>query len=133
MTVNHYQTLGGGVLAWRGYLQWIDGSAPFFALCSFGQGSDLRGYTSGKYRDYAMLAGQAEYRWRLSPRWGVVAFAGAGQIAPSLGAMSTEHLLASAGGGVRFRLGKENPLNFRMDFAWGRDGGALYLAVGEAF
>jgi outer membrane protein assembly factor BamA len=134
LAANLYHPLGDrGVLAWRGYVQTTDGHAPFYALCSFGQGSDLRGYTSGRYRDRAMVAVQVEYRWQLSPRWGVVAFGGTGQVGPSLGSLSTERLLSSAGAGVRFRLSKNNPVNFRCDWAQGRDDNALYLGVGEAF
>ena len=133
LAVNHYQAVAGGVLAVRGYAQTIDGQAPFFALCSFGQGSDLRGYTSGRYRDYAMAAAQAEYRWKLASRWGLVAFAGAGKVGPSLGSLSTSRLLSSLGAGVRFRLTEQNPVNLRFDCAWGRDGGAIYFGVGEAF
>jgi hypothetical protein len=42
-------------------------------------------------------------------------------------------LLPSGGLGVRFRIAKANPVNFRLDYAYGNDGSAVYLSVGEAF
>jgi hypothetical protein len=70
------------VLAVRGYGRATGGDAPFFALSSFGTHSDLRGYTPGRYRDKLMFAVQAEYRWRFTERFGLVAFGGVGSVAP---------------------------------------------------
>jgi hypothetical protein len=41
--------------------------------------------------------------------------------------------VAAAGVGVRYRLSKENPVNYRIDYAYGKDGGNFYFAVGEVF
>ena len=129
---NQYFRVGGkGVLAVRGYARVAEGDIPFFALSSLGQGSDLRGYTAGRYRDKALFSTQAEYRYELSPRWTVVAFGGVGGVGPSLDKIP--QLLPAGGGGVRFSLGKENKINIRLDLAWGKDDSAFYLAVGEAF
>jgi outer membrane protein assembly factor BamA len=129
---NQYFSLGErSVLAVRGYARVAQGDIPFFALSSLGQGSDLRGYTAGRYRDEALFSTQAEYRYELSPRWTVVAFGGVGGVGPSLDAIP--QLLPAAGAGVRFSLGKENKLNLRLDAAWGKDDHAIYLSVGEAF
>jgi hypothetical protein len=87
----------------------------------------------GKYRDETLIAVQAEYRHRLGERWGFVGFAGVGEVAPSLGKLNADDILASGGVGLRFRLAKSNPVNLRVDGAYGNDGAAVYLAVGEAF
>ncbi len=132
---NLYAPLGkpSRVLAMRAYLGEVSGDAPFYALMQFGWHNDLRGYESGKFRDSSMFATQLEYRGSLGARWGYVAFAGVGEVAPSIGKMNTDDLLSSAGVGVRLRLAKNNPVNLRLDWAYGKDGDAVYLAVGEAF
>ena len=118
-------------LAIRFFGRLADGDVPFFALSSLGQGSDLRGYTPGRFRDNALLTLQAEYRRRLSARWGAVAFFGVGGVGPTLGNIG--HALPAGGVGLRFVLAEENHVAMRLDAAWGRDDSAVYLSVGEAF
>jgi len=127
----YFQLSERGVLAVRGYTRVANGDVPFFALSSLGQGADLRGYTAGRYRDEALFSTQAEYRYELSKRWTLVAFAGVGGVGPSLSEIP--QMLPAGGGGVRFSLGKENKLNLRLDVAWGKNDHAIYLSVGEAF
>jgi surface antigen Omp85-like protein len=130
---NHYYLLRPAqVLAWRAYLRHASDNAPFFELSSLG-GSDLRGYEHGRYSDATLLAVQAEWRWQWRPRWGLVAFGGVGAVGPSIGKVLESDALWSGGVGVRFRIAQDNPVNFRLDWAYGRDGSALYLSVGEAF
>jgi len=129
---NHYFTLATNqVLAVRGYGQVTSGDAPFFALASFGSGADLRGYTPGRYRDKMMFAVQAEYRWRFTQRFGLVAFGGVGSVAPDLSHF--EQVLPSLGAGLRYVVAKKNQVSLRFDVAWGRDEHTFYLGIGEAF
>ena len=121
------------VLAFRGYGRFTGGEVPFFALCSFGAGSDLRGYAGGRYRDRMMLAAQAEYRLELPKRFGLAAFAGVGEVAPALDEFNTRNLLPSGGFGLRYTLAKRNHINLRLDFAWGKGSNGFYFSVGEAF
>ncbi|HET7538030.1 MAG TPA: BamA/TamA family outer membrane protein, partial [Candidatus Didemnitutus sp.] len=131
---NNYRSLGEDrVLGLRAFARTTGGDAPFYALSQFGMGSDLRGYTNGKYRDKAMFATQAEYRQFLTYRWGFVLFAGVGEVMPGFDQINWDNLLGSVGGGIRFRLSKENPVNMRFDWAYGKDGAATYLQVNEAF
>jgi outer membrane translocation and assembly module TamA len=106
---------------------------PFYDLCLIGQYQDLRGYSTGQYRDRLMLTGQAEYRLELWKRIGAVTFAGLGEVSPSIGRFSTNDLLPSAGAGLRFRLTRQNHMNLRMDYAWGTKSNAFYMSVAEAF
>ena len=129
-----------GVLAGRLSACSVRGDAPVYALCLFGLQSDLRGYSVGRYLDRAMFAAQAEYRLRLPQdlgfigRFGFVAFGGVGEVAPTFGDMNSENLLPSGGIGIRFLLARENHINFRIDYAWGKSGSkGLYVGVGEAF
>ena len=132
---NAYRTVGTRqILAMRVSGCSVRGDAPFYNLCLYGADSDLRGYEVGHFIDRVLLATQAEYRLSLRGRFGFVAFAGIGEVARSFGDLSSDDLLPSAGIGVRFLVAKENRINFRIDYAWGKDGnGGLYIGVGEAF
>jgi len=78
------------VIAFRGMgCAATGGHVPIYDLCLFGNNSDLRGYTAGRYQDRRMFAAQAEYRLSLPVkgflgRFGVVGFAGFGAVSPSL-------------------------------------------------
>lgn len=128
------------VLALRVSACSVRGDAPVYSLCLFGVQNDLRGYEVGLYLDRVMLATQAEYRWNLPEnlgffgRFGVVVFVGVGEVAKSFGDLNSENLLPSGGVGVRFLVARENHINFRIDYAWGKAGSkGLYVGVGEAF
>jgi len=94
-------------------------------------GADLRGYQTGTYRDRFLFAAQAEWRQRLSPRWGAVAFAGVGTVAPDFGRWG--ETLPSAGVGLRWVAAPKNNLSVRVDIAWGRGDNEFYVSIGEAF
>lgn len=63
----------------------------------------------------------------------MVAFAGIGQVAPSLKELTSDNLLPSAGLGLRFRASEEERVNLSIDFAVGKDSDAWYFRIGEAF
>jgi hypothetical protein len=110
------------------------GDAPFYALPAVGTGRDgLRGYTQGRYRDRVMATAQAELRRRVSGRFGATMFGGFAQVAPSAGDLFDARVLPAGGLGVRYQLTRQYRMNMRFDYAWGRDGGLLYFAVGEGF
>jgi len=121
------------VLAWRAAAQVVDGNAPFFALAWFGSGADLRGYTPGRYIGKSLIAVQAEWRWQATRRLGLVAFAGTGWIDDAPLGFEAPGWLPAGGVGLRWRLTKENRLNFRIDYGRGRDDETLIVTVGEAF
>jgi hypothetical protein len=111
---------------------------PVYDLCLFGAMNDLRGYTAGRFQDRRMFAGQAEYRMVLPKtgflgRFGLVAFGGVGGIGRRFTDIAISDMLPAGGGGIRFRLTKKNPINFRVDYGVGRTGGTLSIGVGEAF
>lgn len=131
---NWYLTLAPQlVLALRASLCAASDSAPFFAVCQFGQTSDLRGYVIGRYRDVAMAATQGELRWRFTKRFGAVAFAGVGDVAGSFGELEPGDPLWSAGAGLRFLASPENHVNIGVDVAYAEDETSLYFRIGEAF
>jgi hypothetical protein len=121
------------VVAYRGMVCSANGSVPFYDLCLYGTDSDVRGYTGGQFQNRRMFATQAEYRLELPKRLGVVAFGGVGGIARNWNDFHFDGLLPAAGLGLRFNLVKKNHLNYRIDFAVGREGHTLSIGIGEAF
>jgi hypothetical protein len=130
---NLYRRAGPGVLALRAFACRASDRTPLFDLCFFGSGSDLRGYEAGRYRDQAMVAAQAEYRFPLAGRWGGVVFGGWGKVAPSFGEMGEEPDLPSIGVGVRWMAAQKARVNLSVDLARGRDDTSLYVYVKESF
>ena len=131
---NVYREVGKKqVIAYRGMICSANQSVPFYDLCLFGVNNDLRGYTGGEFQNRRMFATQAEYRRELKGRFGVVGFGGVGGIANRWNAFRSDELLPAAGAGLRFKLDKKNHINYRVDFAVGRDGHTLSIGVGEAF
>lgn len=121
------------VLAYRGMACASNGRVPFYDLCLYGLNNDVRGYTTGEFQNRRMFATQAEYRLDWRKRIGFVAFGGIGGVARRWGDFRTDGLLPGAGAGVRFTLDKKNHINYRIDYAFGREGRTLSIGVGEAF
>jgi hypothetical protein len=80
-----------------------------------------------------MFAAQGEYRLELRKRFGLAAFAGFGGVARRWTEFRSDQLLPAAGVGLRFKLDKKNHINYRIDFAVGREGRTISIGVGEAF
>lgn len=121
------------VLAYRLYGRFTAGRVPLYDLSYFGSHNDLRGYAAGQYVDKSMIATQLEFRWRFWKRWGMVAFAGLGEVARDPGDFNAQDLLPSVGAGLRFLVSEENRVNISIDYARGREGDAVYFYIGEAF
>jgi outer membrane protein assembly factor BamA len=119
-------------LATRLVIKSSDGDAPFFLLSTFGGSKDLRGYPSGRYRDYKMYALQTEYRWHFNQRWIFTGFAGFGEVAETFKDFGGE-ILPAAGVGARFVLSKKHRISLSSDVGVGKDGVEFYFGIGEAF
>jgi hypothetical protein len=117
------------VLAWE--LRGCEGSlkAPLWDACKIG----LRGFSATTYLGKASASAQFEARWRMSKRWGVVGFAGAGYIVESFSESRERELIPSYGIGVRFMVLQSKRINLRIDYARSTDSDAFHMSVGEAF
>lgn len=125
--------LSSHVLAFQGQLQLISGTPAFNGFAKLGSDSMMRGYYAGRYRDKVMAAVQAEYRAPIFWRFGIVGFAGLGNVAPTLGALDLVRLKYSYGAGVRFRISSHETTNIRMDVAFGKGTSGVYFTAREAF
>ena len=117
------------VLAWevRGCKR--GGATPLWDSCLV----QLRGFSVTDYLGKETASGQLEARWRLSERWGLVGFAGAGYVGDSFGGVRESEPIPSYGAGVRFMVLAAKRINLRIDYAWSTDSDAIHIAVGETF
>lgn len=122
-----------GVIGGRAVLCGVTDEAPFYDACSLGATDGFRGYESTRFIGDRMASAQAEYRGRLSDRFGYAAFAGLGQVEREVSFQDSE--LAYAGGvGLRYRVAREFGLDLSLDVSVNRDGETLYyLYVGQGF
>ncbi len=124
-----HEVFGSAVLAWelRGCQR--EGTVPLWDSCII----KLRGFSATDYLGKVSYSGQAELRWRLSKRWGIVAFGGAGEVAQSFSGFRDRESIPSYGAGVRFSVLPAKRVNMRLDYAKSRDSDAIHFSVGEAF
>jgi len=113
------------------------GSSPFYLLPEMGSDEMMRGYYNGRYCDRNFIAGQAELRYRISDRIGIVGFLGTGEVAHNM--FSINGLKPDYGGGVRYFFDTEKGLSIRADYGVGekvagepRQSG-FYIGLGQAF
>ena len=121
------------ILALQFLGQFSSGTVPFLQLSQLGGATIMRGYYQGRYRDKNYMAAQAEYRLPIWWRIGAAAFAGLGDVAPSLDAFSVLTLKPSYGLGLRFMVNESEKVNIRFDYAWGKETSGFYLEITEAF
>jgi hypothetical protein len=120
------------VLALQAFMYATDGAPPFWRLAEMGR-AHSRGYRKGRYRDEVIVALQAEHRFAVWRRLGLVGFVGVAEVAPRLQDMKLDHTRPTFGGGIRFRIGgSDESVNARLDIAYG-DEFRFYFKLGEAF
>lgn len=117
------------VLAWEIQGCKRGGTAPLWDACLI----KLRGFSATDYLGKASTSGQAEARWQLSDRWGLVGFAGAGYIGSSFNGVRERETIPSYGAGLRFTVLKAKKISLRLDYARSTDSDAIHISVGEAF
>lgn len=128
-----YLGLGASVLALQALARLHGGEPPFRMLALLGGDPTGRGTYTGRYRDQHLLTGQAEVRTPVVGRLGVVAFAGAGAVAPEVAELVAVPWRPSLGGGLRVRVEDQDDIDLRLDLAWGGEGLGVYFGFGEAF
>ncbi len=94
---------------------------------------DLRGYTNGKYRGDGKFDLQAEYRWQIAKKLGLVGFGGLGTLVGSDQEDFNGKIYPSIGAGIRFKAVESTGMRFGLDVARGKDDWAFYFRLGEAF
>ena len=127
---NHYLPFGTkSLLALRVRYQGASEGTPFFALPTL----DMRGFSADRYRDNHTLSGTAEWRQKLTDRWGVVGYAEAGRFASSMHQLGDGRTIRTVGGGVRWRVTAERDMNIGVDYAVSSDDRAVFIQIAERF
>jgi hypothetical protein len=108
-----------------------DQQIPFFMLPSLGGGSNLRGFTSWRFRDRNSLLLQAEWRIMVNRFIDTALFYDAGKVTASKSDLDFRALRSDYGFGVRFH----GPLStaLRVELARSTEGTRLIFATGAAF
>jgi outer membrane protein assembly factor BamA len=109
------------------------GDVPFRSLAVLGGPNIMRGYYGGRYRDKNVLAFQIEERMHLWWRFGIVAFAGLGQVSENYTDWHLNNIKYSVGAGIRFAVLPKEKVNIRIDYGIGYKAQNVYLTVTEAF
>ncbi|HBX42374.1 MAG TPA: glyceraldehyde-3-phosphate dehydrogenase [Deltaproteobacteria bacterium] len=109
--------------------QFISAGAPFYAL-PFVQ---LRGIPAMRYQGTDVLVLETEERWMVTPRWGLVGFAGIGKAADGLDELNDAETAWNAGGGFRYLIAREFGLHMGVDVARGPEQWAIYFVFGSTW
>ena len=126
---SYHEMTDSVVLAWEALGCQRKGTVPLWDSCRI----KLRGFSATDYLGKASYSAQAELRWRMSKRWGLVAFGGAGEGADSFSGFRDRASIPSYGAGLRFSVLPAKRVNMRLDYAKSRDSDAIHFSVGEAF
>ncbi|MEO8934976.1 MAG: BamA/TamA family outer membrane protein [Xanthomarina sp.] len=131
-----YRKIGEkSIFAAQLYYEGNYGNPPFQGLAWYGGGNRARGYYQGRYIDKSLYLFQAEYRYRFKPRWALAGYGLFGKVANEpKEIVSIKDLKPSAGGGLRFKLLKNQDTWVRLDAGIGVNGSnGIYFGINEAF
>jgi hypothetical protein len=109
--------------------RFVSGDPPFYAL-PFVQ---LRGVPAMRYQGSDVVVLETEERWMVTPRWGLVGFAGVGKAADRLGSLQNGETAWNAGGGFRYLTAREFGLQMGVDVARGPEQWAIYVVFGNSW
>jgi hypothetical protein len=123
------------VLSFRGFVETTslksDQQIPFFMLPALGGGSDLRAFSSWRFRDRNSLLLQAEWRIMVNRFLDTAVFGDFGKVTASHSDLSLHGLKGDGGLGFRFHGPLATPL--RVDFAQGAEGFSLVFGASAVF
>lgn len=108
------------------------GDVPFEGQYVVGR-DDIRGYTDGMHRREQLYDLQAEYRWNVRGKWGVVAFGGVAMAVDDPEEITWSGLLPAVGAGIRYMAIPSEQINIGIDIAVGKDDWGIYFRIGEVF
>jgi outer membrane protein assembly factor BamA len=90
---------------------------PFYFKPTLGGSTSHRGFNDYRFRDDAVVAINAEYRWEAFSGLDMALFSDWGTVAPNIGRLRMSHLKNAYGIGLRFNSYKS--VWFRIDIGFG--------------
>jgi len=118
-------------LGLRADFQTIDGERaeiPFYAYPFI----NLRGIPMMRYQGDSTAVGEVELGWKLTPRWTIIGFGGAGR-AVDIGSSDSSTTVYTRGAGVRYFIARRFGAHIGFDVAKGPEDTAFYLQFGHAW
>ena len=114
-------------------VDWPDagGQVPFYLQSPLGGSRLLRGYPTFRFRDDALAAFSAEYRFEPMPKLELAVFYDAGEVAERLSALDLSDLKTAWGGGIRVK--SKNRMLLRIDVARSRETTRYLVKSSAAF
>jgi len=118
------------ILAFRFWMQHVQGEAPYHELSKVGDGWTARGYKAERFLDNAMALTSAEYRFPIINKLGGVLFIDTGRVWPEIWKFNLEDWHSNVGWGLRYYLA-----NFvaRFDMGISREGTRIFFNFGHVF
>lgn len=104
---------------------------PFYLQSTLGGSQFLGGFASSRFRDENLVALLAEYRFELRPKVELALIYGAGQVSPSLDALTFDRMRHSYGVGVRLKSPRR--VRLRFDVLHGVEGTHVQVKFGPSF
>jgi len=134
LDARYYQKVKGAhSLATNFFLSHSSAGTPFLSLNYLGNNKRTRGFDDRRFQDNSELSFAAEYRFPIKGRFGGVAFAATGTVAPDFGALFSTEFRSAAGVGLRYVINKKDGIRLRVDYAISSEGGNFYFTIGESF
>lgn len=109
------------------------GNVPYRVLPTLGGPLLHRGYYQGRFRDNHLMLIQSEYRQHVAGRFGLVVFGSVGRVYPKIPTQLFRDLHIAGGGGIRFRVSKNDRTNVRFDYSVTPDSPGFYIYFAETF
>jgi len=107
----------------------IDGRVPFYGV----PWVTLRGIPAMRYQGDRVATAEIEGRYTFSPKWALIAFAGAGQVSSDIPIIDTEQTIRSYGLGGRYKIFEAQNIWVGIDIARGPEATNWYIQVGHAW
>jgi hemolysin activation/secretion protein len=111
-----------------------NGQPPFRELAMAGGSDFARGFFEGRFRDKNLTGWDSELRWQAHRLVGINAFTSVFTVAPAFQKLSTQHLQAAYGLGLRLFVNPRERIALRIDVARNTEGQyGFYIDLSEAF
>lgn len=134
LDLRKYQTIKKRyTLALNAYSCFNFGDVPFRAMPVIGGSRLMRGFYRGRFRDNNLIVLQLESRIHLYKRFGMVLFAGMGQVSKKVNNFTLDGFKYNYGYGIRYKINKKENINLRLDMGLTEEGHGLYIVFAESF
>jgi hypothetical protein len=130
---SYHQVRKNKIIATNTVVRLNQGNVPFLDMAQVGGDDILRGYARNRYRDKNFIGTQVECRFPVYWRFGMTTFAGIGDVFETTNQVALNTLKYSYGFGIRYLASKDERLNIRFDYGFGKGTNTFYIMITEAF